>query len=409
MRANLTESIKTRILHELRQYWSRIPGYAETLAPNIHGKYSFKERPGEAIILKSTSASPFQFSADHFVGHVHSYCSLLQVETFPGTSLEWVREDALAIMSNGGAFPSAQGIYYIRVETDKMEIQGRSRDVMVFYVDPALEVQDEAPLRDNPSTFILANESYLPHTLSVFEVPSGIQLKEGVHYEADPETGIITLSEPLPHTSYLSVDYKFAGETQGPYLVRPGYTNVEAIPGVVLAFGKFAQDGDVMAVKVEGQREVVALEYGGRWDISLDFDIMSTDVNRQAEIVDRTAMWLLGVLRTRLSSEGIELSEITIGSDGEEIRDENGDDYFFTGSISMNAQTDWSLHVPVPAKIKSVIPTTKDEAESLLGLSNEDLADQGSVSGIKAYINLRLLGMSDPFFTSHKRTFETIK
>ena len=52
MFANLTVAVKRRILQELRSFWSLDPNYRDTLVPNIQGRYSFRERPQQAIIVK---------------------------------------------------------------------------------------------------------------------------------------------------------------------------------------------------------------------------------------------------------------------------------------------------------------------------------------------------------------------
>lgn len=409
MRSFLTEAIKRRILHEMRKFWSQHPEYRETLVPNIQDRYSFDARPCDSIILKGVSGSPYQFSADNFVGHVKSYCSLMRVGTHPGTSIEWVTENRLAIMQNNGVLPSAPGIYYIGVEYEDMDLGGRTRNVPVFYVSPVLDVIDQAPVKTAPLEYTVINGSFVEGTERVFELPGNIPYVEGINYDADPANGTITLARDLPSGTSLSVDYRYEGPTTGPYLIKPNFTNVEAIPGVNLAFGRFVQEGDIMAVIVGDRREIVAREYGGRWELSLNFDIMSTDVNRAGEITDRTATWLWGVMRNHLSEEGIEVISISIGGETEEVRDENADDYFYGNSISMDVQTDWSIHVPAPAKLKRLLPTTKAQSESVAGLTDDELVVDGGINNLKAVQNLALVEMDDPFFAGRARTFETIK
>ena len=145
MFANLTEALKATMIAEIRHYWAKDPQYRDSLVPNIQGKYSFRERPQQAIILKSQSASPFQLSADHFQGTVMSYCYLMKVYGQEGTSIEWVREDAVAIRANNGVFPTARGIYYIEVRAEELVVRGVPSERLVFYVDPLLEVIDETP------------------------------------------------------------------------------------------------------------------------------------------------------------------------------------------------------------------------------------------------------------------------
>ena len=60
MFATLTEALKRRMIEEIRYYWGQDPKYRDSLVPNIQGKFSVRERPQQASILKRQSASPFQ-------------------------------------------------------------------------------------------------------------------------------------------------------------------------------------------------------------------------------------------------------------------------------------------------------------------------------------------------------------
>lgn len=409
MFANLTEGIKRRMIQELRAFWSRDPQYKDTLTPNIQGRYSFGERPQQAIILKSVSANPIQLSADHFQGTVISYCHLTKIHGKNGTSVEWVREDGTAIRANGGTFPSPPGVYYIEVTAETINVRGVPEDRLVFYVDPLLEVIDERATYLGPRLYEVAAGGFHPGSLRVYEMPGNIPYYEGVNFTADPSMGQITLSSPMARGTYLSVDYRYAGTSVGPFPVPQNSANVEAIPGVVLAFGRRAYAGDIMAVVVSDRREESAKEYGGRWSMSLDFDIMARDVYAQAEITDRTLMYLYTEARERLSTEGIEIEEVSMGGEAEEVYDENGDDYFYTASISMTVMTDWVLHVPMGVPLIRVEPNTVEQAEMVAGLTDDQLADMGSPNGLRLTDNLGLVEIRDPWFRGRTRTYEVIR
>ena len=275
MFANLTEALKRRMIQEIRYFWSKDPQYKDTLTPNIQGRYSFEERPQQAIIMKGQSASPFQLSADHFQGTIVSYCYLTKVYGQRGTSIEWVRENGTAIRANNGTFPSSPGVYYIEVRVEIVDVRGVPEERLVFYVDPLLEVIDETATMLDPRLYEVAAGDFHPGSLRVYEMPGNIPYYEGVNYSADPTTGQITLASPLPSNTYLSVDYRYTTDSRGPFPLPENGANVEAIPGVVLAFGRRAYDGDIMAVVIGDRREDVAREYGGRWEMSVDMDIIS--------------------------------------------------------------------------------------------------------------------------------------
>lgn len=404
----LTEALKKRIIAELRRFWSYDPVYRDDLVPHIQQRYSFRERPCMGMIVKGGSANHFQLSADNFQGTVVSYCYITKVGDSPGLSIEWVREDIRAIIENGGTFPSPPGIYYIEVRTETIEIGGVPADYKVFYVDPLLEVIDEAPIRVTPFEYHLLHAPLHTGSLRLWELPGNIPLVEGINYTVDYTTGVITLGEVLPNGITLSADYRYPGTSTGPYIIRDNHTNVTAIPGVVLAFGRRAEAGDLMSVIVGDRREAVALEYGGRWDVSLDIDIFAKDLVAQGEITDKSMLYLHGIARNRLSTEGIEINEVSMGGEAEEVFDENADDYFYTASISMSIQTDWAIHVPLSATLQRVSPQTQAEAASVAGLTDEELVD-AEPNNLKVVQDLNLVRMQDPFFVGRNKTYEVIK
>ena len=406
----LTEAIKRRIILELRDFWSRDPKYKDTLTPNIQGKYSFEERPQQAIILKSVSANPVRFAADNYQGLVVSHCHLFRAYGKNGTSVEWVKEDGRAIQNNGGDFPSAPGIYYIEVREEVYEWKGVPGNYLVFYVDPLLSVFDETPTQLDPRTFEVGAGAFHEGSLVVYEMPGNLPLYAGVNYSADASTGRIELVRPLPSGSSLSVDYYYAGTSIGPFPVEENGANNTAIPGVVLAFGRRAYDGDIMAVLVSRRREASTREFGGRFEMSLDLDLMARDVYAQGEICDRTMMFLQTGLRDRLSFEGIEIDQVNFGGESEEVYDENGDDYFYNGSISLTVYTDWSVRVPLAGNIRRVVPGgTIVEDQVFSAMTEEQIAENGVPGGLVYVENLNLQVIQDSWFANRDRNYEMIR
>lgn len=348
----LTESLKRQFIMDLRRYWAQHPAYPD-LVDNIQGKYSFSERPQYGIIVKTGSASQVQLSADNFIGHVESYVLLADVPNYPGLSVEWIKEDSISIQNNGGTFPSPSGAYFIEITGDGE-----------FHIDPYLDVHGEVPLKLSETNFTFMNTPY-EGSLNLMEYPSGVLLKEGVDYTFQSPTEIV-LSAPLPSKIRLSADYRYQGQSTGPWAFRPNTALTKPIPGCVLAFGRRSQVNDRMVVIVQRSREIAYLEYGGRWDISLDLDIIARDVFSQQEISDQTLVYLWGVLRSHLSTQGIEITDVSFGGESEEVYDDNADDYFYNGSISIQVQADWFIHVPVIQRLKSV--TTQLQVVDSLGL-----------------------------------------
>lgn len=398
----LTEQVQRKFIEELRKYWSYHPKYKD-LVSHIQGKYSFRERPQFGIVLKNSAGNQAQLAADNFQGTVQSYVYLAHVEGKPNLSVEWVREDYLAIQANGGFFPSAPGIYFL----DFCDSNGNPTD-QEFFVDPLLDVIDETPLKINDTQYQLEQGKFLAGTLKLYRMPGNIRLYEGPNYTADPATGRIDLIDDLENEEFISADYRCPAESTGPWKVFENRALREPIPGAVLAFGRRITPGDRLAVVVQRKRTVSALEYGGRWDLTLDIDVIARDPLSQREILDQTALYLWSTARPRLSSQGIEILSVNMGGETEEVYDENADDYFYNASFSLQLQTDWSIHVPLGITLRSIepgggapiqpgtAPLTTPYIEQIAGLTDEQIAE--IQTNIRAMESLGLTVPWDPFF-----------
>jgi len=413
----LTSALKRRFIEELRRYWSYHPKYRDDLVQNIQGKFSFKERPQHGIIIKTGSGNRVDFSADNYLGLIESYCLLTRVMNKPGLSIEWVREDSRAIQQNNGKFPSPPGVYYIDIVApstdlaDPATVCAQQHKVdKVFYVDPLVEVMHE------PVALLDETHAQLMHIparwLRLFEMPSGFRLVEGTNFTLDQDlsgnlTGGITLMTELTGGRWLQADYRYQAESSGPYPIHEMHANNSAIPGVVLAFGRKADVGDQLAVIVHDIRRPAYQEYGGKWEMQLDCDVMSRDVHAQQEIVDQTVVYLWGVLRSYLSHQGIEITDVSMGGESEEPYDENGDDLFYNATFSITCQTDWSIHVPVDGWLRMAASLTPQQHQEIAGMSDDDL--KGQDGNIKALEALGVEAIQDPFWSGRRGTFAMVK
>ena len=397
----LTEAIKRRMIYELRKYWQYHPGYPD-LVDHIQGKYSFRERPSYGIIVKTSGGTRVDLSADNYLGIVESFVYTTKVNNYPGVAVEWVREDSVAIQNNGGDFPSLPGVYYIVIDDNDNE---------KFYVDRMYDSSREQVMMTSSTTATTAH-SFINGTLRLYEMPAGYQLYEGPNYTVEvggdgKPTGNITLVEPLTGGRWLQADYKWPGESSGPHTLYPGRADNSVIPGCVIAFGRRNGVKDRCAVVVQNMRRPAALEYGGKWDLSMDFDVMSRDVYAQQEIADQTVVYIWGVLRSYLSSEGLEITDISLGGESEEIYDDNGDDYFYNSSFSVTVSTDWSIHVPLNVYIRQVSPLTVAQSKVIAGMTDDQVAEQRN--NIRDLESLGLDTMTDPYFSGRDSTFEIMR
>ena len=334
------------------------------------------------------------------MGTVISYVYLAKYQNSPGLAIEWVREDEVAIQNNGGTFPSPPGIYYIELTEDDQ-----------FYVDPLIDVCHEQVTMSDDTAGTLQHAP-VANTTRLFEMPAGFRLYEGTNYTLDlgsdgKPTGGFTLAQQLPGNRWIQADYRYPAPSRGPFTLYPNFADNKAIPGCVLAFGRRNEKGDKMAVVVQETRQPSALEYGGRWGISLDFDVIARDVDAQEEIADQTVIYLWGILRNRLSAEGIEITDLNLGGESEEVYDETGDDYFYNSTFSLTAETEWSVHVPIYGYMRQVAPLTLEQARLAAGMSDEQAVLV--TSNIRMLESLNLQAVEDPFFSNRNNTFEMIK
>ena len=391
----LTEQIHRKFIAELREYWSYHPRFKD-IVQHIEGKYSFKARPQKGIVIRNSSGNHVRLAADNFQGHVMSYAFLAHYEGTPNLSVEWIREDYVAIQQNNGFFPTAPGIYFL----DFRNANGVPTD-QAFYIDPLLVVTSETLLQINATQYQLLRSRYHAGSLRLFRMPGNLLLYEGANYTGNPETGEIDLLEPLQEGEFLSADYRTPGDPTGPWQVFPDRALREPIPGVVLAFGKRITAGDRLAVVVSETRDISALEFGGRWDLTLDFDVIARDPLEQREILDQSMMYLMTVARPRLSSQGIEIIDISTGGETEDIYDEAAEDFYYNGSFNVQIQTDWSIHVPLGIVIRGVEPgggepTPQGQApltvpfiQQIAGLSDAEIARIQTNFRVLASLGLR--------------------
>jgi hypothetical protein len=141
--------------------------------------------------------------------------------------------------------------------------------------------------------------------------------------------------------------------------------------------------------------------------MTIEFEVMSRDVHAQQEITDRSVMYLWGVLRSHLSHQGIEITDVSLGGESEEVYDQTGDDYFYTSSFSLTAQTEWSIHVPLDAWLRTAAPLTVAQANQIAGLTDDEVV--GQEGNIQVLESLGLQAVQDPFWSGRQGTFELVR
>lgn len=352
----LTQALKRRLILELKDSFSKHPIY-EKIVPFIQNKYSFDERPQFGIVVKGSSANKVSLAADNFLGTIESHVMLAFVgeAAYP---LEWVREDLAAVRANNDKMPIPAGIYYLEVLT----VPTTPQDQGMFAIDPLVEVSDEAVLVFQTGIEQEAQLQQRPTkgTLRLWENRRFL-LTEGVHYKVDYFSGAIELPQRFTPNSTLTADYFYPSDSIGPVPFVWNTADFKTLPGVVMAFGKRSRVGDKIAIRVYPDRVESANAIGGRFDLSFDFDVIAQDPIQMEEIADLVFMYLWGQKRPILSSEGIELTDISMGGETEETYDENADLYYYNASFTAQIQADWEIHIPLPLTISRVAANTKQQ------------------------------------------------
>jgi hypothetical protein len=333
----LTLEVRNLMIEELRRYWSDHPRYPE-LANNIQGKYSFDQRPQFGMVVKTGGANNFVMSSDNFLNTVRGYVYLAKTKKLQYGSIEWVKENP--------KFRAEEGIYILDIikledlyETYQVDITKYKR------------VKETEPMFISPTEIQLLGTP-IENSLRIIEKPSYMRYVEGVDYTLNGDK--IELASELLNGLNLEITYtELQVGVIEPKYVRPDQVYHQIIPGVLIYFGRRLRGGDQQAIVVLDTPDDIYSEYGGRWDVSVEIEIIARDVHSQADLADRTTVWMWAVLRDQLASRGINMNEVSLGGESEEVYDENGDDYFYTASISTTLQVDWFMHIPLIAPLMS--------------------------------------------------------
>jgi hypothetical protein len=350
---------------ELKDAFSKHPAY-QKVVPYIQNKYAFDERPQFGLVVKGVSSNKIQLSSENFVGTVTSKVMLAHYEA-PSYLLEWVREDSQLIFQNHDVMPIHQGIYVLEClsapttpgEEGEYSITPflTSTDEPLIVIETGVE--SEAQLQNPPvqgTVRLWENRRYL--------------LKEGEDYQVDYRTGLVTITGRLQRGATVTADYRYAIPAMGPFKWMWNKADYETLPGVVLAFGKRGKVGDKVAVVVTDDRTDTANAYGGKFEVSFDIDVIATDPMQMEEMADYTFMTFWGEKRATLAHEGIEVSDVSMGGEAEESYDEAANLFFYTASMSIQLQSDWEIHVPLPFTVSQVTGGPQPLTQGLLYMTS---------------------------------------
>lgn len=313
-------------------------------------------------------------------------------------SLEW----DLPIISTASAqfgFPTgfvsplAQGLLY---RPQVLE----TRTTMVIYAD-GLEysVVFEPGLYQNPQEILTRLQAMLAGT------PITPILGQGGDYTVDATTGVVTFLQPFSPDDQIIADYIYKGSTAGPFAVQKNTSYNGFLPGVVLAFGESFEDGDKVAIRTLDRRDHVADLYGGKSDVSMDFDILAMDPQTRESLVDYLLMYFHQHENERLGEEGLCITSVSGGGESEDIYDDVGDTYYYKSSVSVSFQTDWEQYVPRPLYIERISPISYEQEARLAARLPVDSAQKDYIQPVASLTPVQL---ADVERANAKRNHERI-
>jgi len=337
MYLHLLTASRRKIISELKEYFGLHPIYNKL---EIQDKYAYEERPQFGMVVQSVNASKIQLAADNYMGTIVSHVGLAKEQYKPSRAIEWVVEDT----PNIGNLVS-EGMYYIEVvevgEQFKVEV-----DQILDIAEPLVEDAD-----GSETTLNLEYEP-LPNTLELHTTDPVIWKIEGTHFIVSGKQ--ITLLEPLSDHDDLIAEYRSHTSTAGPYEIIPNTSNNEIIPGVVLAFGNQLVLNDRQIVMVKKERENMAYEYGGKWEITMTIDVVARDPIQRDEILDEAIKCLWVYKKEYLDLIGFFIQDVSPSGMSEEDYDPNSGDMYYRGSVDLTVLTDWRMAVPLFKTVKDI-------------------------------------------------------
>lgn len=360
MKVWLINATKKRVIKELRKILYDHPRYRSD-SENVTNKYSFEERPQRGIIVNSASADRVRLSADNYVGRLSSFCMLANVDNAPGTTIEWVRENFNVlerVSPKRDVFPTPSGVYNISVQS----VPDEARKVSgTFTVEPVLTETNEPLI-----TFVSSGDreaqisrgNLYPGSVRLW-LDGRRGLVQGTDFEVDDKTGEVTFLKETPTGGVIYADYRYIMPAQGPFKYDREQVNLDAVPGVVIAFGDRPQECDKQCIVVTDERTDVAEVYGGKYEVSFELIVFARDAEDREKLSDYVVVKVLEI-QNALGFEGLELIDIAPGGENEEVYNSDTDEYYYETTVSMSLRVDWEVYVPLPITISRAENTSRE-------------------------------------------------
>jgi hypothetical protein len=227
-----------------------------------------------------------------------------------------------------------------------------------FVIDPFYVIKDERVIERTtgmePTAQLLNGNLYgdfdILYTMKS-NVSTKFYLEKYTDYTID-ENGLITFLLPLEEGTTLYANYRWVGDTMGPFNIPEEFHYVnDALPGIILAFSNQITVGDKAVVIVYPQREPAAEMKSGHYKMVFDIEVVARDPQQLANLTDHLIEDIWGNRRLLLMDEGLTIEEMDPTGESEEPYDENTGDLYYKNGISLQIMTEWKKFIPFLTEI----------------------------------------------------------
>jgi hypothetical protein len=328
---------------QLIQQHSMLEGFQAVLS----GARGEKEQ--HAIVVGPISRNAQFLDTHDFIDVYRCKSYLVPFSQHPARSLEW------ALENNDTAERPHPGIYILTMA-----------DSRHFTIAPLFEYREV--LRPDTDTFTLAHAPIFEPRLRIDD--QSRTLTRDKHYTINWATGEVTLLPAYDHRHLpLIAVYLVAQPELGSFSIEPYRTHVEALPGLVLAFGGSLQPNDKHVIIVSSEEEANYNVYGGAGECSLSIDVMTPRKHVSEDAAD-----LIQLTLNEQRAFGLDFSDsvhIRSINTSEAVEEESpAGEKEWTASVSISAEIFWSIYVPNVFRLRDIWITLDDDVD----LSDEQIA-----------------------------------
>ena len=259
---SLLFAVKRKILDEVEGAFATHPAFSEKVT--VRNKFPYEERLQYGVVIRNASASTIRLSPDNFMSDLFSLCTIFTDPGYPGTTVEWVREN--------------QGNVTIEVTEDvSTQFDGTIR---VFHTDfPILQGEGNTEYADSPGQV----------TVKLNGDPVQAEYVSGGDNE-------VWLSRAPQASDVISITYCKRA------IVHPGLFTIDLIEEKKFTVSAvYIIENEVVIERTTGIESEVSLAYGNIEAGSDDIVLGYTDNQGRIESMERTVDYNIDLTDGKIS------------------------------------------------------------------------------------------------------------